>query len=197
LLIFQICRAKEMFRKLLGASFQFEHCWNVLRHNPKWLDHITNEKPKRKSAATPFASEPIQLEQDDASQAALERPLGRKSEKARLSKRKSSDTLCANLEEILSDMQEAKKLKSDEKKELLERACSQTEELIQIRKTEVEKATARDQELIRLKQEKVQLERAKQEMEIIMMDISSLSPQQQHFICQRRLEIIERQTKST
>uniref|UniRef100_A0A2N9EGQ4 No apical meristem-associated C-terminal domain-containing protein n=1 Tax=Fagus sylvatica TaxID=28930 RepID=A0A2N9EGQ4_FAGSY len=190
-------KQRKCLESYLVPSFQFEHCWNVLRHNPKWLDHIANEKPKRKSAATPFASEPIQLEQDDASQAALERPLGRKSEKARLSKRKSSDSLCANLEEILSDMQEAKKLKSDEKKELLERACSQTEELIQIRKTEVEKATARDQELIRLKQEKVQLERAKQEMEIIMMDISSLSPQQQHFIRQRRLEIIERQTKST
>ena len=67
MLIFQICRAKKMFRKLLGASFQFEHYWNVLRHNPKWLDHIVNEKAKRKSAATRFASEPIQLEQDDAS----------------------------------------------------------------------------------------------------------------------------------
>ena len=83
------------------------------------MDHSAKEKPKRRSAATPFALEPIQLEEDDASQAAfvdLERPLGRKSEKARLSKRKSSDSLCANLEGILSDMQEAKKLKSDKKK---------------------------------------------------------------------------------
>jgi hypothetical protein len=123
-----------MFRNLLGASFQFEHCWNVLRHNPKWVDHIAKEKPKKRSAATPFASEPIQLEEDDASQAGpdnLKRPLGRKSEKARLLKRKSNDSLCANLEGILSDMQKAKKLKSDEKKKkkkkILERACSQTE----------------------------------------------------------------------
>ena len=83
------------------------------------MDHRAKEKPKRRSAATPFASEPTQLEEDDASQAALldlERPLGRKSEKIRLSKRKSSDSLCANLEGILSGMQEAKKLKYDEKK---------------------------------------------------------------------------------
>jgi hypothetical protein len=83
------------------------------------VDHKAKEKPKRRSAATPFASEPIQLEKDDVSQATfvdLERPLGRKSKKARLSKRKSSDSLCANLEEILSDMQEQKKLKFDEKK---------------------------------------------------------------------------------
>ena len=83
------------------------------------MDHIAKVKPKKRLAATSFASEPIQLEEDDASQASpvdLERPLGRKSEKARLSKRKSSDSLCANLEGILSDMQEAKKLKSDEKK---------------------------------------------------------------------------------
>ena len=122
-----------------------------MRHNPKWLDHIANEKPKRKSVTTPFASEPIQLEEYDASQATLERPLGRKSEKARLSKRKSSDSMCANLEEILSDMQETKKLKSDEKKEILERACSQTEQLIQIKKAEIDNANARDQELIRLR----------------------------------------------
>jgi hypothetical protein len=30
-----------------------------------------------------------------------------------------------------------------------------------------------------------------------MMDISNLDPQQQHYICQRRLEIIKRQTKRT
>jgi hypothetical protein len=83
------------------------------------------------------------------------------------------------------------------KKEILERACSQTEQLIQIRKVEVDNVNARDQELIRLRQEKIKLERAKQEMEIIMMDISSLTAQQQHYIRQRRLEIIERQTKTT
>ena len=83
------------------------------------------------------------------------------------------------------------------KKEILERACSQTEQLIQIRKAEVDNANARDQELIQLRQEKVKLEQAKQEMEIIMMDISSLDPQQRHYIRQRCLEIIERQTKST
>uniref|UniRef100_A0A2N9IL80 No apical meristem-associated C-terminal domain-containing protein n=1 Tax=Fagus sylvatica TaxID=28930 RepID=A0A2N9IL80_FAGSY len=196
----KICRAKEMFRSLLGAPFQFEHCWNVLRHNPKWVDHCAKEKQKKRPAATSSASEPIQLEENDASQAAfvnLERPLGRKSEKARLNKRKSSDSLCANLEGILTDMQEAKKLKSDGKKEILERASSQTEQLIQIRKAEVDNAKARDQELIQLKQEKIKLERAKQEMEIIMMDISSLTAQQQHYIRQRRLEIIERQTKTT
>ena len=52
--------------------------------------------------------------------------------------------MCANLEGILSDIQEQKKLKSDEKKkkEILVRACSQTEELIQIRKVEVDNVTA-------------------------------------------------------
>ena len=83
------------------------------------MDYSTKGKPKRRSTAITFASEPIQLEEDDASQTTfvdLERLLGRKFEKAQLSKRKSSDSMCANLKGILSDMQEAKKLKSDEKK---------------------------------------------------------------------------------
>ena len=82
------------------------------------MDHKAKEKPKKRSAATSFALKPIQLKENDAPQAAfvdLVRPLCRKSEKAQLSKRKSNDNLCANLEGILSDMQEQKKLKSDEK----------------------------------------------------------------------------------
>jgi hypothetical protein len=102
------------------------------------VDHKAKEKPKRRSATTPFASEPIQLEKDDASQATfvdLERPLGRKSEKARLSKRKSSDSLCANLEGILSDMQEQKKLKSDEKKKkILDRHVLKLKNLLRLGK---------------------------------------------------------------
>jgi hypothetical protein len=116
LLIFQICQAKEIFRKLYDASFQFEHCWNILRITQNgWIIERRKNQKKKRSAATPFASELIQLEEDDASQAAfvdLERPLGRKFEKARLSKRKSSDSLCVNLERILSDMQEQNKLKN-------------------------------------------------------------------------------------
>ena len=56
-----------MFRKLYDVSFQFEHCWNILRNNSKWVDYRAKEKPKRRLAATPFASKPIQLEEDDAS----------------------------------------------------------------------------------------------------------------------------------
>ena len=154
MLIFQICRAKELFKKFYDTSFQFENCWNILRNSPKWVDHKEKEKPKRRSTATPFTQELIKLGEDDASQAALvdlEKPLGRKSKKARLSKRKISDSLCSNLEGISSDIQEQKKLKFDGKKEILERACSQTEELIQIRKVEVDKATARDEEFIQLR----------------------------------------------
>jgi hypothetical protein len=55
-------------------------------------------------------------------------------------------------------MQEAKKLNLMKKKKILERACSQTKELIQIRKVEVDNAIAQDQELIQLRQENVKLE---------------------------------------
>ena len=44
------------------------------------------------------------------------------------------------------------------KKEILERACSHTKELIKIRKVEIDKTTAWDEEFIHLRQEKVQLE---------------------------------------
>ena len=75
-------------------------------------------------------------------------------------------------------MAEKKNKKYDEKKDVLERAYPQTQELIEI------------------KREKLQLERMKKELEITMMDPTNLDPKQQQCISQLCQEIIQPQEKN-
>ncbi|KAF7113705.1 hypothetical protein RHSIM_RhsimUnG0111600 [Rhododendron simsii] len=54
----QVTRAKMKYRELYGSSFQFEHCWNELRDQPKWLEDSKKKKPRRNRSATLHTSSP-------------------------------------------------------------------------------------------------------------------------------------------
>ena len=105
-----------------------------------------------------------------------------------------------NLEGMLNDMAEKKSKKYDEKNDFHERAYSQTQELIEIKKmkhqelVEIKKMDV--EELIRVKREKLQLERMTKELKITMMDATNLDPEQQQCISQLCQEIIQHQEKS-
>ncbi|CAL5433568.1 unnamed protein product [Camellia sinensis] len=181
----KIGKAKLMYQEFQKASFPFEHCWNVLRYQPKWLEECEKKKLKKKTSATssPFAPEAINLAEDDVSHDAyvdLERPLGRKAEKERLNKRKSKDSASSNYARILNGIMEDKKKANDKKMEILEKACLQEQEQnrinqelkqerIRIMKEEI-------QEQFRIKQEKIRAEQLKEDERIIMMDTNGLSP---------------------
>ena len=47
-----------MYKELHKSSFPFEHCWNELRYNPKWMEDSQSKKQKTKSGATPSSSNP-------------------------------------------------------------------------------------------------------------------------------------------
>ena len=80
-----------------GKAFQFMHCWNKLRTQPKWLAKIdelaagktSNKKQKTSSTADPSATFPSEIGRSvdgveglDAN--ALTRPIGKKKAKAAL-----------------------------------------------------------------------------------------------------------------
>ena len=165
--IFQINKAKEAYLKVQNTAFRFDHCWNISRHQPKWLEFIAKPQTIRISTATSFTStlQSIHLGEDEVSYAScvvLERPPDRKAEKERFNKLKSNDSLILNLEGMLNDMAEKKSKKYDEKNDFHERAYSQTQELIEIKKMKhqelVERKKIEVEELIRVKREKLQLE---------------------------------------
>ncbi len=109
-----------MFRELYNCKVVFEHCWNVLKHAPKWLDSHKKETPTRRRMATtssPSNLDLINLEDEDVTHAStidLERPLGRKVEKVRLNKQKSNKGTNSNAEVMFNVMVEEKKLQCNE-----------------------------------------------------------------------------------
>jgi hypothetical protein len=90
----------------------FKHCWNVLKHIPKWLNSPQNETPRRRRMETTSSLNSINLEDEDIANAStidLERPLGKKAEKARLNKENSNESTSLNVEVMLNVMVEEKK----------------------------------------------------------------------------------------
>ncbi|XP_028055521.1 uncharacterized protein LOC114259689 [Camellia sinensis] len=146
----KIGKAKLMYQEFQKASFPFEHYWNVLRYQPKWLEEY------------------------------LERPLGRKAEKEWLNKRKIKDSTGSNYAGILSGIMEDKKKANDKKMEILEKACLQEQEQNRInqelKQERIQIMKEKIQEQFRIKQEKIRAEQLKEDERIIMMDTNGLSP---------------------
>ena len=94
----------------------FKHCWNVLKYAPKWLNSHQNETPTKRMETTSSLNS-INLEDEDVTNASntdLERPLGRKAEKARLNKQKSDEGTSSNVKYALDAMVEEKKNRKNE-----------------------------------------------------------------------------------
>ncbi|GMP25665.1 hypothetical protein CsSME_00002423 [Camellia sinensis var. sinensis] len=185
----KIYKARLMYQEFQKTSFQFEHCWNVLRCEPKWLEECEKKKPKRSKASTssPSTPESIHLGEDDISHdtfVELERPLGTKAEKEQLNKQQIKNCASSNFVGLLNKIMEEKKKVNEKEMEILEQACLQEQEQNHI-KHEIE------QKRLCIEQEKLQMERLKEEERIIMMDTSGLSPMQKEYYHYRQMEILE------
>ena len=92
--------AKALYKEMFKTKFTFEHCWNILRHHPKWLTDNQVKREKKKgliSTSSPgissssTAKTPINLDENDnvdTNFVDLERPLGKKSEKRKIREKK-------------------------------------------------------------------------------------------------------------
>ncbi|KAL7226869.1 hypothetical protein ACSBR1_021857 [Camellia fascicularis] len=45
----KICKAKIMYKELKKSTFQFEHCWIMLRDQPKWVVECEKKKQPKKT----------------------------------------------------------------------------------------------------------------------------------------------------
>jgi hypothetical protein len=137
----------------------------------------------------------------------LERPLGRKAEKARLNKQKSNEGTNSNVKVMLNAMVEEKKI-NETRMEFLERGHVEymelenkrlciKEEKIHLAKMKEERERMREEENIHLAKMKEERERMKEEREtlleekaIMTMDVDTLPLVQQEYVRQHQLEIL-------
>ena len=180
------------------TKFQYEHYWNLLKHSPKWLAISNSQQPKKRGRSEPSSPsnlESISLEDNDIPQVpivSLERPLGVKAQKERLKKRKSREGTTSHIEAILNVMMEERRKISEMKMACIEkgRLVDQEHDMarIQIKDKKLEIARMKEEN----EMEKLRMEKLKEEKELMMMDVSMLSPLQQEYIRQCQMEILEK-----
>ena len=139
------------------------------------------KKQKSKHNATPGSSVPstpesVNVGDDDGPYGSLDRPLGRKAEKARLRKSKSKeaggDAKNVGLINLLAIMQEEKKVANEKKFEMMEKCYLQ------------------EQQRLLQEKEKMKMEQMKEEDRIMSMDTSCMPQLQAEYYQRRQMEIL-------
>ncbi|KAG6639786.1 glutathione S-transferase T3-like [Carya illinoinensis] len=88
----KIEKAKVLYKEIVGSNFTMEHRWCLLRHQPKWQQHISTVGKKRKSPEKVTNLVDVDQVEEDI-EVLAKRPPGKKAEKERERKRKSKATI--------------------------------------------------------------------------------------------------------
>ncbi|XP_040989639.1 glutathione S-transferase T3-like [Juglans microcarpa x Juglans regia] len=106
----KIEKTKIMYKEIENGNFTLEHCWCLLRHQPKWQQHMislnTRRRPHDKRPANEQSSEIV----DDVVEENVERPPSKKAEKDNLRKRKAQESCDAEFNMVLEKMTEDRRL---------------------------------------------------------------------------------------
>ena len=101
-----------MYRNRVKKDFPFEHCWHVLKFQPKWSMPKENSKvvlPPTLDSISIADGDDVSLVDDTTN---FERPIGRKAEKANRNKKASGkdvgEYLVKNMK-VIEDLQEQEK----------------------------------------------------------------------------------------
>jgi len=116
-----------MYASIVGKRFQLEHCWVILKNEPKWqferacLHQKSNKKQKNHGNASPASSNPstpdsVSLGEDGDTFIYQNRPIGQKAAKERLRRRQGKEkvgetsvsTKLQKLNETFVDIEEKK-----------------------------------------------------------------------------------------
>ncbi|KAK4848262.1 hypothetical protein QYF36_011019 [Acer negundo] len=176
-----------MFHEIQGTTFQFLHCWNELRHAPKWITESCMKKPKNLKTAIPATSSPAipntkilgEAEVDNVE--VMARPIGRKAAKERLRKDKDKQAVTLFIEE----MKEERKDKPKNRAEFYSQIYIQEQERIKIEQERLHV----DQENENLKKEKMRLKIIKNDERFMAMDTSNMPSLQAEYYRKLQMEI--------
>ncbi|GER55779.1 NAM-like protein [Striga asiatica] len=174
-----------------NKAFQFMHCWNKLRTQPKWLAKLdefaaaktSNKKQKSRPTADPSATSPSEVGQDaveDLDANALTRPIGKKKAKAALLQEKKK-SVTATLENMWAQLKETDGEKELKKDQRFNKAFALEQERV-----------ANEKLLLEVRSQEVQLQRKRDEERIMTMDLSAMPDEQKKYYMCLRAEIMSR-----
>ncbi|KAF5463162.1 hypothetical protein F2P56_019098 [Juglans regia] len=170
-----------MYRETEKATYNMEHCWCLLRHQPKWQQHVsilsTRRKPHGKRPAmaesTPLGDDTI----NDNVEVIFERPPGKKAEKERERKRKAAESYDAEFVEALTCMTN-------------DRAGFMSE-----RRQATSKLDADRAQLLVEKKRRNDTENRKIDIEIMKMDLAGMNGMQREYFLNLQKEVFEKSRK--
>jgi len=180
----QVFQAKVKYRELYGSSFPFEHCWNELKDQPKWLEETKKKNLKRNRTATSHTSSPstpdsINVGDVDASADTIldvERPPSNRVEADLSNKQKSQDRengyTSSPLAMLLHNLKEDEQKTNEKKMEIYEKTYLQ------------------EQERLALEQQRLTLNQLKEEERIMLMDLRGMPSHQAEYYRRRQMKIL-------
>ncbi|PUZ69008.1 hypothetical protein GQ55_2G074300 [Panicum hallii var. hallii] len=157
--------AAANFAGILKHNFEYLHCWEIMKDEPKWQD----PKPRafaKSAGGDGFGEDTINLGDDNSSPtgSAEKRPMGRDSAKAAKKKANSSTGSASSLE-YASRMQDLSLQKISILQEESVRKNDRFQQLAFIDKKRFEEMRSHNQSLLLIEQEKIQIMREKHDME--------------------------------
>jgi hypothetical protein len=175
-----------MYASCVGKRFQLEHCWVILRKEPKWQferasqHQRSNKKQKSHVNVSPTSSasstpDSVSLEEDSEPLIYQDRPIGQKPVTEQLKRRQGKDkvgelTVTNLLQQFRDTLVEIEDQKKQDRKIILEQQAM----------------------MIQQSQEKQELDRIEKEEQIMKMDISNLDPISATYFQNRKLEIMQK-----
>ncbi|XP_028088025.1 glutathione S-transferase T3-like [Camellia sinensis] len=167
--------AKKLYKDLYQSNFSFEHCWNELRSQPKWMEDTTTKKQKSTKNASPATSTPCTQDSvnlgDNDNYDVVERPVGRKAAKKKKAKDLGNNVTKSPFVKLLEEIKVKNDITNEKKIEIFEKSYLKEERRIENEERREERRLA--------------LEEGREEERIMSMDTSMMPPLQAQYIRQR------------
>ncbi|XP_050286618.1 glutathione S-transferase T3-like isoform X2 [Quercus robur] len=202
----KIENAKAMYKEKAKKDFPFEHCWHMLKHQPKWSmpkEYSRVVLPPTQDAISISDGEDMCLVDDTTN---FERPIGRKVEKANRKRKASGKDVgeyLAKKMKVIKDLQEQEKeslrIKAERFRleELKDKERLRLEELRDRDRVRFEeKRIQMEEERLRIEREKLRIKSLIEDERIMSLDTSGMSGALKLFYEQLQEGILARQASS-